>query len=352
MTATVIDSLEDPLQPRPERWRFENIDLDVNTSGTTERVGPWGSSHNTIDTSGKGPIVEFTANGIDFQPTQWKTVSAPAGSDDTVLWGNEGDLKDNNAIMTVDLRNTESPTLTFETYYDIERGWDYGFVQISTDGGETWQTLSNANTSDYLAAPQSAYPPIAENLPGFTGDTGGEWVTESFDLSEYSGQKVLISFRYMTDYAANGNSSTIPGTDWYLRDIRVPEAGLSYDGNTTKPFQSLDEVRNKYVNYQFTFIGITENGLYQVKQLDRETFEDGDAEELQQFLRAPIYDRIIFTSTWAAPPGETGTVPYEFDPVFLDEFLEDRIPDWQERLVETDGHEQRNRNRLRRKVTA
>jgi immune inhibitor A len=243
MTATVIDSLEDPLQPRPERWRFENIALDVNTTGTTERVGPWGISHNTINTSGKGPIVEFTASEIDFQPTQWKTVPAPAGSDDTVLWDNEGDLKDNNAIMKVDLRNTESPTLTFETYYDIERGWDYGFVQISTDGGETWQALSNANTSDYLAAPQSAYPPIAESLPGFTGDTGGEWVTESFDLSQYSGQNVLISFRYMTDYASNGNSSMIPGTGWYLRerfsssqttrqrDVR----GWGYRGTTTVP---------------------------------------------------------------------------------------------------------------------
>jgi immune inhibitor A len=330
-TAFTIDSLENLSRPVPDRYRFEGIDLDVNTSETQERAVAWGTTYNSIDTSGKGPIVEFTADGIDFQSTPWKAVPAPGGSDDTVLWGNRGNLKDNNAIMQVDLRNTESSTLTFETYYDIERGWDYGFVQISTDGGETWTTLSNENTSDYLAAPQSAYPPIAENLPGFTGDTSGEWVTESFDLSKYSGQKVLISFRYMTDYAVNGNSSEIPGTGWYLRDIRVPEAGLSYDGSTTRPFQSLNEVRKKYVNYQFTFIGVTENGLYQVKQLDRETFENGDAEELREFLRAPIYDRIIFTSTWAARPGETGTVPYEYDPVFLDEFIDDHVPGQQDR---------------------
>jgi immune inhibitor A len=337
-TALVIDSLEDPLQPRPERYRFEGIDLDMNTSVTKERAAAWGNSFNTINTSGKGPIIEFTADGIDFQPTSWKSVPAPAGSGDTVLWANDGNLKDNHAIMKVDLRNTESPTLTFEAYYDIERGWDYGFVQISTDGGETWTTLSNANTSDYLAAPQNAYTPIAENLPGFTGDTGGEWVTESFDLSKYSGQKVLISFRYMTDWASNGNSSTIPGTGWYIRDIRVPEAGLSYDGNTTKPFQSLSEVQNKYVNYQFTFIGVTENGLYQIIQLDSETFENGDSEKLQRFLHAPIYDRIIFASTWAARPGQTGTVPYEFDPVYLDEFLDNRILGQQNHAVATDEH--------------
>lgn len=332
-TALVIDSLNDPLQPRPDRYRFDGIDLDVNTSGTKERASAWGSSFNTINTSGEEPIPEFTVDGIDFQPTPWKTVSAPGSSNDTVLWGNEGDLKDNNAIMQVDLRNTESPTLTFETYYDIEQGWDYGFVQISTDGGETWTSLSNANTSDYLAAPGSAYSPIVEKRPGFSGDTGGEWITESFDLSEYSGQKVLISFRYMTDWATNGNSSEIPGTGWYLRDIRVSETNISYDGNTTQPFRSLSEVRKQYVDYQFTFIGVTENGLYQVKQLDPETFENGDAEELNRFLRAPIYDRIILTVTWAARPGETGTIPYEYDPVFLDEFVDDRIPDWIERTT-------------------
>lgn len=327
-TALVVDSLDHPLRPRPDRYRFENIDLDVNTSGTNNRTVAWGSSYNTLDTSDNGPILDFTADGIDFKPTAWKTVPA-LGTDTssaTVLWGNEGDLKDNVAVMKADLRDTETPTLTFETYYDIERGWDYGFVQVSTDGGKTWTTLSNANTSEYLAAPDSAYPPIVENLPGFTGDTRGEWVTESFDLSEYSGQEVLIAFRYMTDYATNGNSSSIPGTGWYLRDIAVSETNISHDGTSTEPFRSLSEVRDEYVKYQFTFIGVTENGLYRVKQLDAQTFENGDSKELNRFLRAPIYDRIIVISTWAARPGRTGTVPYSYDPTYLDEIW-DRIED-------------------------
>ncbi len=329
-TALVLDSLDDPLRPRPSRYQFEEIDLNVNTSGTNNRTAAWGSSYNTL-TPDREPMVTFSADGIDFKPTAWDTVSAPgngtsSNSGDTVLWGNEGDLTDNFAVIEADLRGTESPTLTFDTYYDIERGWDYGFVQVSTDGGETWTSLSNENTSDYLASPDSAYPPIAENRPGFTGDTGGEWVNESFDLSSYSGQEVLIAFRQTTDYAVNGNSSSIPGTGWYLRDISVPAANISYDGTSTEPFQSLSEVRNEYVNYQFTFIGVTENDLYRVKQLDQQTFENG-SEELNRFLRAPIYDRIIFTSTWAARPGKTGTVPYSYDPTYLDEFIDDRFDD-------------------------
>lgn len=320
-TALVVDGIEDPIRPPPDRHQFENFTVDVNTTSTDNTTAAWGSSYNTL--RGDGPMMEFTANGTDFKSTAWQSVSAPGDSNDSVLWSNTGNLKDNNAVMEVDLTETDSPELTFETYYDIEQGWDYGFVQISTDGGETWQSLSNANTTSQLASPDSAYPPIAENRPGFTGDTGGKWVTESFDLSEYKGQEVLISFRSMSDWASQGNSSEIPGTGWYLRNINVSETNVSHDGSSVEPFESLSEVREQYVNYQFTFIAVSDNGLYRVVQLDAKQFENGTPQELRKFIRSPVYDRIIFTSTWAARPGETGSVPYGFDPVYLDEFLED-----------------------------
>ena len=41
--------------------------------------------------------------------------------------------------------------LTFETYYDIEQNWDYGFVQVLTDGGETWQSLESERMSTEIA---------------------------------------------------------------------------------------------------------------------------------------------------------------------------------------------------------
>ena len=38
------------------------------------------------------------------------------------------------------------------------------------------------------------------NVPGYTGDTNGEWVEQSFDLSEYKDEgDVLVAFRYTAD---------------------------------------------------------------------------------------------------------------------------------------------------------
>jgi len=97
------------------------------------------------------------------------------------------------------------------TYYDIEELWDYGFIQVSNDLGVTWTSLSNDNTT--MDIDPDGYPSIKENLPGLTGSSG-DWVTMEFDLSAYKGQTVLLSFRYMTDWATEN-----PG--WWVDNITI-----------------------------------------------------------------------------------------------------------------------------------
>ncbi|MFW9798848.1 MAG: hypothetical protein ACFFD9_00270 [Candidatus Thorarchaeota archaeon] len=106
--------------------------------------------------------------------------------------------------------------LEITTYWDIEDYWDFGFIQVSTDGGSTWTSLENEYTT-YDYAP-GAHPDIVANLPGLTSwsmfiDEDG-WITMSFDLSAYAGEDVLIGFRYMTDWA-----SLFEG--WYISEASV-----------------------------------------------------------------------------------------------------------------------------------
>ena len=109
----------------------------------------------------------------------------------------------------LDLSEAVSPTLTFDTFYDIEEAWDFGFVQVSTDG-ENWLSLPGTTTTD-------EYDPdcfFFEEMPGYTGFSG-DWLEEAVDLSEYAGEStVWIRFRYETD----------PYTlydGWYLDDITI-----------------------------------------------------------------------------------------------------------------------------------
>jgi len=107
--------------------------------------------------------------------------------------------------------------MTLVTKWELESYWDFGFVQVSTNGGETWTSLENDYTTFDHAS--EARATIVANLPGFTDfspDLPG-WTTMTFDLSAYAGQTVKIGFHYMTDdlYTEAGwwiNSASVSGT--------------------------------------------------------------------------------------------------------------------------------------------
>ena len=114
--------------------------------------------------------------------------------------GRQGRSINTKAVMAAPVTLGSNAQLSFWANYKIEEAWDFGFVQISTDGGATWTSLSNADTtSEY---DPSALPEAVENLPGFTGSSNG-WILEGFDLSAYAGQSVLIRFLYLTDWSYN-----------------------------------------------------------------------------------------------------------------------------------------------------
>ncbi len=112
----------------------------------------------------------------------------------------------------LDLTDVEGAILSFDTTYDIEVDWDFGFVQISTDDGETWVSLENGYTTD--THDPGAYPAILENLPGLSGNESEAWINMEFDLSAYDGQQVILQFRYMTDWA-------IEEAGWWITDVAV-----------------------------------------------------------------------------------------------------------------------------------
>ena len=294
-TAAVTDDIRTP--PKDE-FHIDGVEVEVNTSGSVGTAGAWGTNYRTIDTAEKGPIRDVTVSGTDFTDTEWSTATDPVTGDGAVLYSGSGNLLDRHAIVERDLSNVEDPSLTFESYQRIEANWDYGFVQVSTDGGETWESLSNANTDDSPAS--GSHPTVQANVPGLTGDTDG-WESQSFDLSAYAGNdSVLISFRYVTDWAFVTDG-------WWVKNVSV--AGEPVPTNSTAPYLSEREATGDSVEYQFSVIGIKHNGNYQVKQIDTTTFDESGERDLEKFLHNGNFERVVVASTWAAEDGESDRVP-------------------------------------------
>ncbi|MEJ5198025.1 MAG: hypothetical protein WHX53_03795 [Anaerolineae bacterium] len=139
-------------------------------------------------------------------------------------WSNRGDDSDSTLTRAFDLTAVKSASLTFSLWYDLEDGWDYAYVAVSTDGGKKWQILRGQHTTDKN--------PVGNAFgPGYTGKSGGgktpEWVKEKIDLTPFAGKKILLRFEYVTDDAVNG-----PGL--LIDDISIPEIGFSDDGEKGK----------------------------------------------------------------------------------------------------------------------
>jgi immune inhibitor A len=147
-------------------------------------------------------------------------------------YGGKGDEVDHKMVATVDLTGATSAALDFDAWYNMEQEWDFAMIQVSTNGGETWESLASPNTIGTIH-PQG-YPAIKDNLPGYTGSSNG-WIHETLDLSAYAGQEIQLQFRSMSDWATNLDG-------FFADNVKVTADGseVFFDGAETEPQFALD----------------------------------------------------------------------------------------------------------------
>jgi len=147
-------------------------------------------------------------------------------------WSNSGDSINSTLTRSLDLRGLSSVALEYELWYSLEELWDYAYLEVSTDEGQTWTILDAPHTSEEN--------PVGNSYGrGYTGESGS-WIQESVELDAYAGQKVLLRFQYITDDAINGAGLC-------LRRIEIPGSSLT-DGWEANGFILIDNrVEQDYI---------------------------------------------------------------------------------------------------------
>ena len=150
---------------------------------------------------------------VDLPEYHWTLeVPVPRGRA-RAWWSGKGDLK--TTTLTRDVTLPAGSVLTFWTWYDMEPGYDYGYVEVRPAGGE-WHAVAGSITTE-------DDPYLANQGHGITGPSswvaGGEEgsVPATFDLSAFTGS-VQLRFRYVTDTAVSGDG-------WSWSDLAVRAAG-------------------------------------------------------------------------------------------------------------------------------
>jgi len=174
--------------------------------------------------------IKLEFNGLNDKIYYPMWIEEDVDGDGELEWytGDPGGYADISLVTEVDLAGETAAELTFTTFYgieeDIDGGWDFGFVQVSIDGGETWISLANEYTTENHNP--NAQADIVAELPGITGYVPGIF-TMTFDLDAYLIDDLLIRFRYMTD-------QLFQDYGWWIEDVMVngelvPEFGPAWE---------------------------------------------------------------------------------------------------------------------------
>jgi immune inhibitor A len=219
---TVANLLDDP-DLSDGRFGYREIDVPPLVIETTYRKSDYPvSESSTVHQHGTDYVELHGEQPLEFRftgSTQIGLVDTIAHSGSYFWWSNRGDDSDMMLTRGFDLSGVSAATLEFWMWYDLEEDWDYAYVEISTDGGETWEILTTPSGT-------STNPNGNSFGWAYTGRSGGgktaEWIQEQVDLSKYAGQEVLIRFEHITDLAVNR-----PG--FVVDDVAVPEIGYFSD---------------------------------------------------------------------------------------------------------------------------
>jgi hypothetical protein len=201
-----------------------------------------------------------------FTGTRQTSLIAATAHSGSMFWSSyPADNSDVTLTRQFDLTGLETATLSFWSWYELETGWDYAYVAVSTDEGQSWDLLETSQTT--FDNPQGNSFGAA-----ITGNSGGGeepvWIQDTADLSLYSGQSILLRFEVVTDEAVHYQGFAID-------DIAIAELEFLDDAeNDAAGWQAAGFVRHANIlpqSFLLQLILLGDNG----PEIQRLTLEDG-----------------------------------------------------------------------------
>ena len=208
-----------------------------------------------------------------------RQVETDCVSDSGCWWSGRGDSINTKLTREFDLAGLDSATLEYVVWHDIEDGWDYGYVEVSDDGGRSWTILNGRHTSDSDVS-GNAYG------PGYTGRSR-DWKRESIDLTPFVGGPVLVRFEYVTDDAVYRDGFMVADVSVAELDGDGGPGGWDADGFAL----ARDALPQRFI----VQVVVTDaNGEYDVSRLDLDDRNFG--EMTLEGLDAPDIDVVAIVS--------------------------------------------------------
>lgn len=272
-----------------------HTDYPVQRSGTVHQYGA-----DYIELRGDGDLaLTFTGS------TQVKLVPNDPHSGAYFWWSNRGDNSNMTLTRAFDLMGLSQATLKAWLWYDIEEDWDYAYIEVSTDGGQTWDILagryttdSNPNGNSFGQAHTGKSQVAADESPG--------WVEEQIDLTPYVGQEILLRFEYITDGA-------VSHVGFCVDDITIPELGYSDDVEVDGQWIAEGFIRTDNILPQRFLVQLVELGPdVRVRRMELNEAQTGRL--VVEHLGEGVEGAVLVVSALAPVTTELASYEYSIEP--------------------------------------
>ena len=205
------------------RYAYHNY-KDAPQTSATQKIDncPSGSEKESVSQYG-ADYIEITCPGEHTLTFTGSTVThilpTDAHSGKYMFWSNKADQSDTTLTREFDFSNTKGMIdLSYWTWYDLEKGYDYLYLEASTDG-QHWTIVKTPSCTEKDESGNSYGC-------GYNAKSGGTekaaWINEQVDLSSYAGKKVQLRFEYVTD-------AEVLGEGLLLDDVAIPAINYSSD---------------------------------------------------------------------------------------------------------------------------
>ena len=280
------------LDESPGIYGYQDLDVRANVDRSIDSYQEFG-----------GEIAQYAADYTElanFDQPIWlqfsgmmENVLIPAEVDQVgCWWSNTGDSINSTLSRRVDLSGISSATLRYQLWYEVEENWDYGYVQVSQDQGQSWKILETPETS-----PRN---PIGIGFgSGYTGKSRG-WIDQTVDLTPFVGSEVMLRFQYVTDDA-------IDGIGLCIRYISILELELEVDDAAWQPagFVRINNRVRQDFAVQVILVGKEDGEESRVLQVPLDQANNGEI-----ILKAPQdYARVV-VAVLAMAPGTVQPASY------------------------------------------
>ncbi|WP_342707756.1 immune inhibitor A domain-containing protein [Pedococcus cremeus] len=158
-------------------------------------------------------------------------------------WGGADDSLNNTLSRTIDLTGKNSGSVSAWLQYNIEKGYDYLYAEVSTDGAN-WSSVGSPVTGP---TDNKALTP---------------WQQQTWDLTPYAGKSIQFRFRYATDGGLHYEGPfvddiavTADGAQVFSDDVESGDNGWTAQGFSRMTGTTSEQASHYYIAENRTYTG-------------------------------------------------------------------------------------------------